>query len=151
MWTSHQPGSIKKFRRTPWRFQATFHTPLDNLDPFVAAILGSHGQVESGTVTIEAVVMGANKLMAVSPVDQFRHDTAVCGETAKEVHRLLVAALGDWVDFLFIPEPKPFVVYADHDEYTTFFANTKSNLNKVISALEREGFKFVEGYTRARQ
>jgi hypothetical protein len=64
------------------------------------------------------------------------------------VRLLLSAAFGDWVDFLFVPAPKPFVVYADHDEYATFFANTKSNLNKVADALTRNEFVAVESYTR---
>jgi len=30
--------------------------------------------------------------------------------------------LGGLVDFLFVPALKPFVIYADHDEYTAFYA-----------------------------
>jgi hypothetical protein len=66
----------------------------------------------------------------------------------EEVEELLIAALGDWVDFLFVPSPKPFVIYADHDEFITFYANTKSNLNRVGTALLARGFKVVEDYTR---
>jgi hypothetical protein len=31
------------------------------------------------------------------------------------------------------------VIYADHDEYTTFYANTRSNLNRVVEALVAQG------------
>ena len=62
----------------------------------------------------------------------------------QQVGALLEAALGDWVDFWFVPTPKPFVIYADHDEYTTFFANSKSNLNGVVEPLVKQGFKTVE-------
>ena len=139
---------MKKFRRSSWRFQTTFHTPLDSLQPFVATILHSLGQVKSATLTIDAVIMEPKKLRAIAPGDELGHDTSVSAETSDEAHRLLVAALSDWVDFLFVPDPKPFVLFADHDEYTTFFANTKSNLNKVASALDKEGFTLVAGYAR---
>ena len=33
---------------------------------------------------------------------------------------------------------------ADHDEYTTFFANSKSNLDGVIEPLLKQGFKPVD-------
>ena len=56
--------------------------------------------------------------------------------------------MSDWVDFVFIPEPKPFVIYADHDEYITFYANTKSNLNRVADALLAQGFKSVQNFER---
>jgi len=32
---------------------------------------------------------------------------------------LLMAASSDPVDFLFAPEKKPFMLYADHDQFTT--------------------------------
>jgi hypothetical protein len=43
----------------------------------------------------------------------------------KEIAPLLEAALGDWVDFLFVPVPKPFAIYADHDDYITLYANSR--------------------------
>ena len=61
-----------------------------------------------------------------------------------EVGALLQAALSDSVDFWFIPTPKPFVIYADHDEYTTFFANSKSNLNGIVDPLLKRGFESVD-------
>jgi hypothetical protein len=64
------------------------------------------------------------------------------------VVELLEAALSDWIDFIFVPTPKPFVIYADHDEFTTFYANTKSNLNPVVEALSARGFKRVQDYER---
>ncbi|HUA66595.1 MAG TPA: hypothetical protein VME24_12155, partial [Alphaproteobacteria bacterium] len=60
----------------------------------------------------------------------------------------LVATFSDWVDFFFVPAPKPFVIYADHDEYATFFANTKSKLNSVVEPLLKSGFKQVLNYQR---
>jgi hypothetical protein len=48
----------------------------------------------------------------------------------------LIAVLSDCVDFLFIPTPTSFVIYADHDEYITFYAHTRSNLNQVANPLQ---------------
>lgn len=47
-----------------------------------------------------------------------------------------------------MPAPKPFVIYADHDEYATFYANTRSNLNRVTDALLTQGFEEVSGYQK---
>ena len=66
----------------------------------------------------------------------------------QEIEDLLHAALSDWLDFLFVPAPRPFVIYADHDEYTTFYANTRSNLNRVAEPLLARGFEEVSGYQR---
>jgi len=66
----------------------------------------------------------------------------------REIEELLNAALSDWVDFIFVPAPKPFVIYADHDEYTTFYANTGSNLNRVAEPLLTQGFEEVSEYQR---
>jgi hypothetical protein len=152
MIADHQAGAIKKFRRTPWRFQQTFHTPLKNLDSFTTAILASFDHVDSGTVTIDSVIMEAKKLNTLLSSHELqhdlRHDSSIVAEEAVEVQPLLAAALGDWVDFLFVPTPKPFVLYADHDEYATFFATSKANLNRLTQALTRGGFTAVENYTR---
>ena len=53
-----------------------------------------------------------------------------------ETEELLLAAFTDFIDFKFFPVPKPFVLSADHDEYTSFFAISKSNLNRVVLRLE---------------
>lgn len=65
-----------------------------------------------------------------------------------ELHALRVAAFDDWLDFAFVPSPKPFVIYADHDEYAAFYGNTKTNLNKVAMALTARGFTTVKDYVR---
>ncbi len=152
MLATHQQGAIKKFHRTPWGFQQTFRTPLRNLDSFTATILGSLDHVDSGIVTIDSVIMEARNLRALLSSHQLqhdlRHDSSVVAEVSIEVQPLLAAALGDWVDFLFIPTPKPFVLYADHDEYATFYANSKSNLGRVTASLTKGGFTAIENYTR---
>ena len=152
MLAAYQPGVIVKFHRTRWRFQQTFQTPLQDLDTFTGTILGSPSHVDSGTVTLDSVIMEAKKLQLLLSSLQLqhdlRHDGSIVAETASEVQPLLSAALGDWVDFLFVPAPTPFVVYADHDEHATFFANSKANLNKITDALTKKGFTVVKNYIR---
>lgn len=81
--------------------------------------------------------------------------TDICksGTTVKRAGRdeaegLLVAAFSDPVDFLFAPEKKPSVLYADHDQFTTFFAQTRSNLNRVVGSLLKDRFQQIPNYQR---
>lgn len=146
------PGSLKRFRRTPWRFQTTFSTPLRNLPEFSARILSSLGGVRSGIVSIDRVVFEPGNLIGLlhqkGCTGDVAHDVTLEATGAKEVGELLQAVLGDWLDFAFVPSPKPFVLYADHDEFTTFYANSKSNLNGVIEPLRALGFREVAGFVR---
>jgi len=145
---SATPGSLKRLRRIPWRFQQTFLTPLKNLNPFVATILSGRKPAEGGTVIIDSVVFDPKHLKALlashSLPPSFSHEFSMEATGKDEVESLLRAALSDSVDFWFIPTPKPFVIYADHDEYATFFANTKSNLNGVVEPLVKQGFEKVQ-------
>jgi hypothetical protein len=60
----------------------------------------------------------------------------------------VVAALGDWVDFVFVPSPEVVAIYADHDEYTTFYTRDDATLKNLASGLEKSGFEAVRDYTR---
>ncbi len=148
MTLSAASGSLKRLRKVTWRFQQTFLTPLPNLQPFVAATISGREKILSGTVTVDSVVFEPKNLNALlasqSLPPTLQRDSCVEATGQQQVGALLEAALGDWVDFWFVPSPKPFVIYADHDEYTTFFANSKSNLNGVVEPLRREGFKTVD-------
>jgi hypothetical protein len=55
MYVSDTSGALKQVRKTPWKFQQTFKTSLNNLQPFVAAI-PSAAPPESACVTIEQAV-----------------------------------------------------------------------------------------------
>jgi len=149
---SQSEGFLKRFRRTPWRFQQTFHTPLKDLRPFVGTIASALDPLRGGCVTIDDAVFEPRHLISLlaehSLPAGYGHEWSLTAEDKPETEALLEAALGDWVDFVFIPVPKPFVIYADHDEYTTFYANTKSNLNRVAQALSAAGFEKVPDYER---
>ena len=152
MTLSHTPGQVKKFGRTPWRFQTTFKTPLQQLDAFVFAILVDDGGFQHGSVTIDGIIFepkNLNALLAMNnlPPDIAR-DSSIAVDGSIQLRELLKTALSDWIDFWFIPTPKPFVIYADHDEYTTFLANTKSNLNRASQSLLKNGFEQVQNYQR---
>jgi len=149
---SNTSGVLKKFKRTAWRFQVTFQTPLRDLERFVAAILAAGDDWQSSVVVIDEIVFEAKNLKALEnadfAVDQIQTGCSISAEGNSEISKLLRAALSDWLDFLFVPMPKPFVIYADHDEYTTFFAASKSNLNRVADSLRHNGFQMVLNYQR---
>lgn len=149
---SNTPGKIKKFGRTPWRFQATFKSPLKELDLFVSTILREDGGFTNGSVTIDGIVFEPKNikiLLAANSLSvELAHDWSITADGKIQVRELLKAAFSDWMDFLFVPTPKPFVIYADHDEYATFYANAKSNLNLVTQALLNNGFKQIQEYQR---
>ncbi len=141
-------GSLKRLRKIPWRFQQTFLTPLRNLGPFVQTIIWAREQVQAGTVTLDSIVFepkNLNGLLAkCSLPPSLQREFSIAAAGHEETVALLQAALSDSVDFWFIPTPKPFVIYADHDQYTTIFANTKSNLNGVVEPLVSQGFQKVD-------
>jgi hypothetical protein len=152
MTLSQNPGTLKKFRRTPWRFQQTFRTPLQDLRPFVTTIVSGKEPLQGGSVTLDQVVFEPKNWLALlarhSLAPEYGREWTLVARDAGEVEELLEAALCDWLDFLFVPTPKPFVIYADHDEFTTLYANTKSNLNGVVEALSAKDFKLAPNFER---
>jgi hypothetical protein len=149
---SETPGALKQFRRTSWKFQRTFQTPLKNLQTFVPTILSSIQPLKAGHLTIEQVVFEPKHLISLlsnySIPPRCEQGLSVIAEGQKEVAALLQAGLSDWIEFIFVPDPKPFVIYAGHDEFTTFYANSRSNLNRVIKVLSGQGFEAVLDYER---
>jgi len=152
MTLSEVPGSIKKFRKTPWKFQQTFETPLKNLPAFVRAIVSASQPLQTGSLTIDQWIFKPKHLIELltdySLPLRYAHDVCLtaCGE--QEVETLLQTVFSDWIDFIFAPKPKSFAIYADHDKFTTFFAHTRSNLNRVVKSLAGQGFRMIEGYQR---
>jgi hypothetical protein len=141
-------GSLKVFGRKAWRFQQTFQTPLKQLGPFVGEIVWALGEVTSGRVTIEQVVFEPTNLIALTKgagcEGEVEEGWSVEANGPSEVEALLKAALGDWVDFIFVPVPARFVIYADHDEYVTLVSMTKRGLGRVVNQLTAKGFSRVE-------
>jgi len=146
------PGDVKRFRGTSWRFQATFETPLDSLEGFVGAIVSAVPRLDGASIAIDNYVFEPKHLAALLSAQSLsatlKHDCRITAVNASEVTATLRAALSDWVDFTFTPVPRSFVLYADHDEYITFFASSKSNLNRVMIPLIEKGFRQVRDYER---
>jgi hypothetical protein len=97
------PGAFKKFKRTPWRFQQTFRTPLKDLDRFVETILAT-ARIEHCTITIDEVLFDPKNVRAALPHANIalNHDFSIEAD-GEEVKKLLAAAFSDWIDFLFVP------------------------------------------------
>ncbi|MBX3302432.1 MAG: hypothetical protein KF693_09475 [Nitrospira sp.] len=152
MEASNDSKALSQFRRNPWPFQTTFETPLNDLERFVSVFFSVHQPIESGCVTIDDYVFEPKTLNAFlakqSVSERITHGVSLKAEGQQEVETLLCATLADWIDFLFIPSPKRFAIYADHDEYITFYANTKGNLSKIVSILLEKGFKKVDDWER---
>lgn len=153
MTLSESPELLRKFRNTPWKFQQTFITPEKNLETFVAEIV-SASPCQSGCLTIDQIIFEPKNLVNLFNVYsiplQYGHGWSITAEGPTEVEAVLYAALRDSVDFTFVPKPSPFGIFADHDEYTTFYAHTRANLNRVVEALSLQGFKTVPDYQRPR-
>ena len=132
-------SALKQIRKTPWKFQQTFKTPLNNLDPFVAAIL-STASLETACITIEQAVFEPKHwidlLTRYSLPPRYGKGVSVTAVGRQEVEELLHTAFTEWFDFLFVPTPKPFVIYA----------NTRSNLNRVVGTLSAQGFEEIADY-----
>jgi hypothetical protein len=60
----------------------------------------------------------------------------------------LECILADWADFLFVSNPGLIAVYADHDEYTTFYVPEKEALLTLTTDLEKAGFQPLRDYIR---
>ncbi len=149
---SQQPDALKKFRARQWKFQATFVTPLKDLPRFVAVIVSAMPEPASGQVTIDQWVFEPDQwiklLKNYSIEPNYARGSSVTATGKEEVEALLRASFSGWLDFIFVPTPSPFVIYADHDEYATFFAQSRSNLNRVVQPVASTGAKSVADYLR---
>jgi len=151
MMLSEAPGAVKQLRKKAWRFQKTFAVPFKNLQAFVKIVV-SDPDFQGGCLTIDRVIFEPKKLIRLlgnySIAPQYGHGVSITAHSQAEASELLEAALGDSLDFIFTPVPKSIVLFADHDEYMTFFANTRSNLNRVVTALSGGGFREIRDYER---
>lgn len=148
------PGALKRLRQRAGPLQRTFQTALDRLPAFSACILEGE-PLRTGSVTIEAVVFPPRNLTALlaahSLTVAYEPGITIVADGPQECMSLLTAALGDWLDFYFLPDPKRFLLYADHDEYATVFAGRKGPLSRIGTAMAQRGFSEIEGYVRSLQ
>ena len=150
------PGAAQALRRKLARsrdyYQETFRTTSRQVRLFTSTVLAAHTHLDAGSVTLEQVVFTPKNLEALLANNDlpltYGRDTTITASGAKECEALLEAAWSDWLDFYFVPAPSTFQLFADHDEYTTFFAATKGHLARIVTALSAAGFSRVEGYRR---
>lgn len=148
---SQPTDAIKQFRAKPWPFQQTFKTPLKTLNSFVSTFLAPFS-AESGLLSTDEVVFEPTtiqQLLANNSArleDPYRFAIEASGKNA--VAELLEAAFSDWLDFTFLPFPEDFAIYADHDEYTTFYSRDRAALKGLAGRLRTAGFDTVNDYTR---
>ncbi len=148
MHISFEPGITKKFRTTAWKFQQTFRTPLNDLDRFTIEILSGMQDLRGARLAIYTWVFDPKELHGVLRAASLPTDRVIHAAGREEATSLLRATLAGWVDFAFIPNPKTFCIYADHDEDITFFAATRGNLNRAVGPLRKQGFHLREDYIR---
>jgi hypothetical protein len=143
--------AIERFRANPWASQRTFETPLKDLHRFVETFL-SPLTIESAVLRTDQIVFEPQDLLALAEKYSIHVENqwefALRADGKSFVAELLEAVLGDWADFVFVPSPEIFAIYADHDEFITFYAQDKSQLTAVISPLLAEGFKSIPDYVR---
>ena len=147
------PGSSAdwRLRDAPFALQQTYKTPLDQLPRFISTILSPFSFFE-GSIWIEQIVFNPNQLIehlskfGVSSDESQLRNAVLYAENTSEAVILLEKVLGEWIDFAFIPSPKEFVIYADHDEYTTIFAASTKSLEIICSNMKQEGFQIVDGW-----
>jgi hypothetical protein len=146
------PGALKRLQRPPGKFQDTFRTALDRLPVFVAALLAGTPPIASGTVTLKAIAFEPRHLRQVLERHHLSHelgpDVTITASGPQELQALLVATFSDWLDFYFVPRPNRFLVYADHDEFTTVFSARKTAISRISTAMAVAGIAEVPGYTR---
>jgi len=148
---TEQQEELLQFRAEPWPYQVTFETPLEELERFVQAFLSlfspQHGNLAADLIVFDpkTVLAFLSKLnIAIEDQSQFRFRA----ESAESIAELLQAVLSDWIDFVFVTSPPALAIYADHDEYTTFYTQDEASLNTLRASLEQSEFTQVKDWIR---
>ena len=117
------------------------------MQTYVTAIVSANQEIKSGCLTIEQTVFEPAHLIHLLQSNslplRYASGTSLTATGQKEVEVLLLAIFSDWIDFIFVPVPKSFAIYADYNEYATFLAHTRSNLSGVANALVNKGFTII--------
>jgi hypothetical protein len=138
----------------PFPFQQTYVTHERDLSRFVHTLLGPF-EFNDAAIGVETIVFTPHELIAYlnsfGIVTEEGEEGALNGAViraadASEAATLLECVFGEWIDFAFIPSPKTFVIYADHDNYTTVFTATPELLVSVRSAMDVQKFKAVDDW-----
>jgi hypothetical protein len=144
------PVAIHQFRANPWPHQKTLVTPRKDMASFLSALLAAF-PVDHGVASTDQVVFEPDNFLELLkarelPIENYWTFCAEASNT-EDVAALLDAMLNDWIDFVFLPSPTSFAIYADHDEYLTIYVPTSLGLDQLVTRLELFGFGF-EDYVR---
>ena len=143
-------STLKQYRGTTWQFQQTFQAPLTDLERFVDIIMGAIPHADGAIAVLEQVVFEPryNLLSLYAkysfPAKWYGGDATIEAQNEAEAGELLQAVLGECIDFLFVPTPERFVIYADHDQYITFLAHQEVQLSSVVDDLTAAKFRPVD-------
>ena len=149
--TTEDRLDVQHFRANPWKYQQTFKTPLKDLKRFVSVLLQPYALDSVALVTDEVVFEPKEviQFLAYSGIElQDCYRFSIEADGSSDISRLIEAVLSDWIDFLLVPSPQLFAVYADHDEFTTFYAPEPEELGALVQRLQTAGFEAVPEYTR---
>lgn len=145
------PEAIRRFRADPWPHQVTLVTPRKEMESFLSALLAAC-PVDEGLASTDQVVFEPDNILELLKARGLaleNHWTFCIEATSTEdLAALLGAMLNDWIDFVFVPSPSSFAIYADHDEFLTLYVPDSSALDNLIARLKLAGFGFEDGYVR---
>ena len=136
----------------PFPFQQTYATPLDDLQHFIETLLDPF-EVSRASVWIETLVFNPKELVwylrgsGIHSNEGELNNSLLLAENRSEAATLLECILGQWADFAFLPTPREFVIYADHDEFTTVFTKSTEKLSSLRKHMKAEGFREVRDWT----
>jgi len=144
------PEAIHQFRANPWPYQTTLVTPRKKMEDFLSALLPAF-HVDRGVASTDQVVFEPDSFLELLKARGLTIENywTFCADASntEDVAALLDAMLYDWIDFVFVPSPESFAIYADHDEFLTLYVPTSSGLDQLITRLNVVGFSF-EDYVR---
>ena len=148
---SEETDEIRRFRATPWLFQQTFTTPYKDLNRFVSTFLAPFS-LERGALNTDQVVFEPKNLLRLLADNSLSvenyYDLKIQATGQLGIAKMLQAALGDCIDFVFVPSPEVIAIYTDHDGFTTFYAQDDATLKSMGLRLGTADFKPVARYTR---
>ena len=145
------PASAQLDRQL-WPYECTFETPYRDPTQFVETAFSMFPVITAAEVTIHQVVFEPRTPapLTLSPRSwsEMQENTVLRADTGESSRALVISCLSEWFDFTFCPGSENFTVYADHDEFCTFYTRGRAEMRKLINALVAGGFRFVDGYRR---
>lgn len=136
--------------RRNWKRQITFVTPLDRLAWYAPFLLEHLRPFESVMLRIDQVIFNApprldqlrakiGELRSIhdAPGHLFGHDDPAFAD-------VLTAALSKQIDFRLFCQPFGRALRVDHDEHTTFFAESSEKITEIERQFRKNGLKQVD-------